>query len=271
MFAIEGLLRRDALRLRHERLGELRVASSLLGELPHRRRRVLLDLASERHPADPDGRGGAHVGGRRHGGDVTGHQDEGSRRCGPRAFRRHVADHRGRGRLDRLDDLLHRGAETPRCIDRDEHGGGSLRPLDTVRGGSRRRTGRPRPRARGGSRCPSDGWADAAGTRTDRKAETTSTPPASVRAVLDLSITVGAPARMSFPVMRQPTPRGSRGSRWPAGRFPSRRNRGNIGARHCKLRWPTAPYTERNPSGRSARRPAPPQGGGAADGRTPHR
>ena len=58
---VESLLRRDALRLRDERLGELRVASSLLGELPHRRCRVLLDLPGERHPADPDGRGGAHM------------------------------------------------------------------------------------------------------------------------------------------------------------------------------------------------------------------
>ena len=132
MFAIEGLLRRDALRLRHERLCELRVASSLLGELPHRRRGVLLDLPRERHAADPDGRGSADVGRRRHGGDVAGHQDEGARRGGPRAFRRHVADHRGRRRLDRLDDLLHRGAETPRCIDREEHGGGSLGILDAV-------------------------------------------------------------------------------------------------------------------------------------------
>ena len=268
--AIEGFLGRDALRLRHERLGELRVASPLLGELPHRRRRVLLDLASERHPADPDGRGRAHVGGRRHGGDVAGHQDEGSRRCGPRAFRRDVADHRGRGCLDRLDDLLHRGAETPGCIDRDEHRGGPLRPLDTVRGDSRRRRGRPRPRARGGSRCP------VTAGRTLRERGRTGRPRrrARHRPAFGRSSTSRSPWRSCAYVVSCDAPAyPARFARFssPAGRFPSRRNRGNIGARHCKLRWPTAPYTERNPSGRSARRPAPPPGGGAADGRTPHR
>ena len=146
----------------------------------------------------------------RHGGDRAGHQDEGARRCRPRAFGRHVADHRGRRAEDRLGDLVHRGAETPRRVDRDEHGGGCpRRVLDRRRGGSRRRTGRRRPssarrmhgvRRRLGGRCRSE---------DGQEGRATSTPPASVRAVLDLSITVGAPARMSFPVMRQPTPHGS--------------------------------------------------------------
>ncbi len=211
-------------------------------ETSDRRGRVLLDLPRERDPTEADRGGRPHVRRGRHRGDVARHQDECPRRGRPRTSRRDVADHRGRGALDRLDDLPHRGVEASGGVDREQDGLRVLGALDAVAkvvGDERVDHAFERePDHRGGGRLPSGGGGR--GARGEAGKEPGEQPGGEEHAAGQRS---GGPRpldhrrRSCADVVSCDAPaypaRFGRFS-WSAGRFPSGRNRGNIGARHRK-------------------------------------
>jgi hypothetical protein len=118
----QRLVRGDADRVHDGVLRPGLVPSVAVGEVLDVSGRIVGDLLLLDRAGDPDRVRRTDVRPRGHGGHRATHHDERPRRRGAGALGRHVADHGDPRAEDGLDDLAHRGIESTRRVDREEHG-----------------------------------------------------------------------------------------------------------------------------------------------------